>query len=340
MNINENLILKLPKVELHTHLEGTIDYKTFNQLAKKNSDGKYVSLDECKNLYNFKDFHGFLETFATVNQYIQDVSDLELIIKNYFSRIKHENYRYTEFFLSVDTFIKKGFNINELLEKINQFLKQYSNGIITGINIDFVRDYGSESAETILDQIPFDEYRDLLFGISIGGDEQNYPPIPFKNLFEKARNMGLKTTAHAGEVKGPEAIWETILNLKTDRIGHGISAIKSIDLMNHLKATQTPLEICLSSNVMTNAIGSPAIEKHPIRKLYDHGVNLSVHTDDPGFFKTSISAELMQLVKIFNFNLEELKHMILETVNSSFLSDMERKQGLIDKIRNELERLY
>lgn len=337
MESDNDSILKLPKVELHNHLEGTINPETFHKLAKKNSDGRYSeSLENCLSLYNFGDFQEFLLAFATVNQYIKDLSDIDIIIKDYFERIKKENYRYVEFFLSIDTFKKNEFHLPELLDRVRHSLNQYSNGIETGVNIDFVRNYGPKFTAKILNEIEIDKYRDLIFGISIGGDEEQYPAPPFKKLFEKARSMGLKTTCHSGEIMGPESIWETILHLKPDRIGHGINSILSHDLINHLKAIQTPLEVCPTSNLKTGAIPSPILN-HPIRNLFNKGVNVTINTDDSGFFGNDLSSELLLCHNLFKFTLEEIKSIILEACKASFLPDQNQKYELLYKVTNELE---
>lgn len=337
--IDKEIIYNLPKVEVHNHLEGTIDPETFYQLTKKYTDQNFTTLGECETVYDFNDFQGFLSSFSTVTSFLQEPEDLEFIIKTYFSKISDENYRYIEFFVSFDSLLRKGFDLRETLTTLRQSFSRYGKNIITGINIDFVRNYGPKNAESVLTQIgeSIDEYRDLIFGISIGGDEIHYPSSAFKTLFEQAKMMGLKTTAHTGEVMNADSIWETILSLRTDRIGHGITAHKSKDLINHLKATQTPLELCLSSNIQTKAISS--LKMHPVRKFYEQGVNITINTDDSGFFNTNITKELTLLVDHLNFSIEDLKHLIKATSKSIFLPDLDKKLSLFLSITNELDNI-
>ena len=340
--MNTSFFYSLPKIELHNHLEGTITPQTFHVLAKKNdSESMYAqSIEECQKLYEFSSFQGFLYSFSKVNSFIKQSTDLDIIIQNTVIKSKEENYRYVEYFISLDTFMKKGMSLIELLDRLKSLRKHYSNYhfIIGGFIIDFVRNYGPTSASNLLDDlIPvIDDYRDVILGISIGGDEIHFPAPPFKELFSKARALGLKTTAHAGEANGPESIWDTILTLKTDRIGHGLRSYESLDLLKHFRVTQTHVEMCPTSNVKTGLISS--LQHHPLQTYLNQGFNFSINTDDSGFFNTSLSSELESCVKLFGFTELDLQQCILNAARSSFYDSFLQKE-LTENLQIELDKI-
>ena len=339
--MDNSFFRSLPKVEIHNHLEGTITPTTLHELAKKNrSESIYAqSLIECQKVFEFIDFPGFLNSFAKVNSFVKNTSDLDIILHNVLSNLKYENYRYAEFFISLDTFVKKDMGLVELLDRLQMLRKKYSSKdfVIGGFIIDFVRNYGPENANQLLDEITpiLDSYRDTIIGISIGGDELNFPALSFGDLFHRARKLRLKTTAHAGEATGPESIWDTILNLKTDRIGHGLHIHESMDLIKHFRATQTPIEICPTSNVKTGLIDTLA--KHPIQYYQTNGLNISINTDDAGFFNSSLSNELESCAKLFNFEMDDIKQFILNAAHSCFY-DPFLKRELIEDLKYQFER--
>ena len=332
----------LPKVEIHTHLEGSITPSTLQMLAQKNvPESSFAkSLDTCTDLYMFTNFAGFLKAFSITNSFIKESSDIDILVRNAVESFKHEHYMYVEFFISIDTFLKKGIPLLDLLEQLRASQKRYSNSdfIIGGFIIDFVRNYGPVSALAILEELTpiLESYRDVILGVSIGGDEHNFPAPPFREVFENARRLRLKTTAHAGEdTDSPDSIWNTILNLKTDRIGHGLKTKDSLDLIKHFRATQTPLEICPTSNIKTGLISS--FQEHPIRNFFNNGLFVTINTDDPGFFQNSLSSEFKQLHEVFNFSHEDLSTIVLNAAQSCFLEELSKKE-LIENLKIRLDK--
>jgi adenosine deaminase len=326
----------LPKVEIHNHLEGTITPATLQKLAKKHLSESILASDiqECKKVYQFTDFSGFLNSFSLVNSFIKESSDIDIIFKNNIASLQQENYKYVEYFLSIDTFINKGIPLTELLDRIKTNIKQNSSKkfLIGGIIIDFVRNYGPDSAMKIMEELSpiIDDYRDCLLGISIGGDEFNFPAPPFANIFQKAKHLNLKTTAHAGEAAGAQSIWDTIFSLKTDRIGHGLHISDSPDLVKHFRVTQTPIEVCPTSNFKTNTINK--LESHPLPKYVTQGLNVTINTDDSGFFQNDLSSELELCHKLLHLDLEEIKQCVLNAAHNCFV-DQFTKMELLEDIK-------
>ena len=339
--MESSFFYNLPKVEIHNHLEGTINSFVTHELAKKNvSESVFAeSKEECNKLFSFTDFNGFLKSFAKINSFIKNVDDLDIIFKNSANSLANENYRYVEYFLSIDTFLKKNISLPDILDRIKSNCKKHSTDkfVIGGIIIDFVRNYGPDSATKILADLKpiLDDYRDIVLGVSIGGDEVNFPAPAFKEVFELARKLHLKTTAHAGESAGSDSIWDTIFNLKTDRIGHGLHAYESNDLIKHLRVTQTPLEICPTSNIKTGLIAD--IKNHPLQKYVVNGLKITINTDDSGFFTNQLSSEIEKCANAFNFDEFDIKQFTLNAAHSSFYDEFSKKE-LIENLKIDLER--
>jgi adenosine deaminase len=166
-----------------------------------------------------------------------------------------------------------------------------------------------------------------VIGVGIGGSEQNYPTEPFAGVYEKARQLGFHTGAHAGEAAGPESIWGAIRSLKVERIGHGTRAIEDETLVRYLAEKQIPLECCPLSNVCTGVVKS--IEAHPVKKFFDAGLLVTVNTDDPAMFGNSLAQEYQMLEERLGFSQDEVRKVILNGVKAAWLSN-DRKKLLTD----------
>jgi aminodeoxyfutalosine deaminase len=166
-------------------------------------------------------------------------------------------------------------------------------------------------------------------GIGIGGDERRAPPEQFREQYEHAAKHGLRLTVHAGETVGPESIWGALRELKPDRIGHGLHAIDDPDLVRYLADGQIPVEICITSNVMTGCCET--ISEHPIRRLFDAGVLVTLNTDDPDMFRTTLLNEYQIARDVFGFTEAELRELARNSFRASFLPE-DNKRELLARI--------
>jgi len=171
-----------------------------------------------------------------------------------------------------------------------------------------------------------------IVGLGIGGSEQEFPPEPFEKVFEKARRLGFKTSAHAGESSGAESIWGAIRTLRVDRIGHGTRAEEDENLTDYLVEHKIPLEMCPLSNLKTGIIKS--YEEHPVRRFFERGIIVTINTDDPMMFGNSLSEEYKMLEEKFSFSRDEIRFLILQGIRVSWMSD-ERKTQLIEEFQND-----
>jgi len=322
---------QLPKVELHVHLEGAMPLDAlFDLIQKYGGDPSVPDLTALARRFEYKNFAQFIEAWSWKNQFLCEYADFSHIAELTARNMANQNIRYAEMFFSPSIFIQHGLEVQELTHAIRIGLSRVPE-IEVSLIADLVRDYGPKSEMTTLKKL--NEVKgDRVIGIGIGGSEHEFPPEPFKSLYEEARLMGFHLTAHAGETTGPESIWGAIRHLHVDRIGHGTSAREDPELLDYLREHRTALELCPGSNVRTGAVS--AIAEHPIREYFERGLIISVNTDDPMMFGTSLDKEYEWLVQECGFTRQEICRLILLGIESSWLPE-DRKKLLATSFEKE-----
>jgi aminodeoxyfutalosine deaminase len=322
---SKSFILSLPKAELHLHLEGSIEPSTLLELRQRHRmDG--ATLAEVKQLYNYSDFTGFLMAFKDVTGHLRSPEDYELITYRLMERLKSENVLHAEVFVSVGVCLWRKQNFPAIFEGLERGRQRGEQDF--GISLlwifDAVRQFGAEKAQSVLDlAILFRDRNVVAFGI--GGDELQGPPELFKDVYARAAGHGLHLTAHAGETAGPDSIWGA-LNLKAERIGHGLTAGQDPELMEVLAKRQVPIEICVTSNLKTGCC--PGLVQHPVRRYFDEGLMLTLATDDPAMFRTSLVEEYRLVQETFGFSDEHLRELARNSFEASFLPPEKKLQFL------------
>jgi aminodeoxyfutalosine deaminase len=323
---SNNFIRSLPKAELHLHLEGAIEPATLLELRQRHGmDG--ASLAEVERLYKYADFNGFLMAFKDVTGHLRTPEDYELITYRLMERLKNQNVLHAEVIVSGGVCLWRKQDFAAIFEGLEHGRQRGENDF--GVSLlwifDAVRQFGAEKAERVLDlAIQFRDRNVVAFGI--GGDETQGPPEHFKDVYDRASNHGLHLTAHAGENAGPESIWGA-LNLKAERIGHGLTAGQDPELMEELAQRQVPLEICVTSNLRTGCCSELA--QHPVRRYFDQGLMLTLNSDDPAMFRTSLVEEYQLVQETFGFSDEHIRELARNSFEASFLPP-ERKVRFLD----------
>jgi adenosine deaminase len=316
----EHWIQRLPKVELHVHLEGSIRPQTLVELAEKNS----VELPGGVNaIYQFSDFQGFLDTYMRCAACLCTQDDFERVTYEFLMDESALGTRYCEVFLSSMQHLNRDFDFKCIMQGIQAGYERArrETGIQMGVIFDHGRQFGAEAGMRVLQRaIATQKYG--VIGLSIGGDEVNFPPELFEQVFRLAQEVGLHVTAHAGEVRGPESIWGAIRSLGVHRIGHGIHAVQDASLMAYLRQHEIYLDVCPTSNVRTGAVAS--LKDHPVRHLFDAGVPITISSDDPALFQTNLVQEYLLLVEHFGFDKDNLKQISLNGVRASFLPPQQK----------------
>jgi adenosine deaminase len=337
MNILD-FIQRMPKVELHVHLEGSILPRTLIQLAQRN----HISLpfdDEASmtELYRFHNFEHFLDTYMTITRCLRTEDDYRLIAYEFGCECARQNIRYAEVTFTILTNVSfTGLSWQEILQGLN-FGREQANkefGVRWQWIFDIVRNL-PDTQDRVLD-IALSAREMGVIALGLGGSEDGYPPDLFVSTFAHAKSEQLHRAPHAGEIAGPQSVWSAIKLLQAERIGHGVRSIEDPDLIDYLRSNTIPLEICPTSNVCLKVY--PDFAHHPLRKLWDAGLMLTVNSDDPPMFGTDLNGEYRVLVKHFDFTQSELEQISLNAIHASFLSQGE-KQKLEQEFREEFARL-
>jgi aminodeoxyfutalosine deaminase len=335
----DRFIEEMPKVELHVHLEGAVLPETLLNLAKKHDvDLPAKDLDGIRDFYSFRDFDHFVDVYMKINDCLVTPEDVGLITEELGNEAARQNVRYLEVTISPGTLVLiHGMSFDEILREINAGAERVrkNHGVRMQWVLDVIRDMpphireqGARFAVEAMDR--------GIVALGLGGTEAKYPPEQFTDLFGLARDAGLPSVPHAGETAGPESIWNAIKLLDAVRIGHGVRAIEDPTLMSYLAENQIPLEVSPTSNICIGVFES--WDAHPIRTLHDAGIRVSVNSDDPPMFNTTLTQEYRELVNRFGFPVSELETMTLGAIEDSFLPEFE-KASMIQSFRSEYTEL-
>ncbi len=302
-------------------MEGAIPLPALWQLVVKYDGVDQVpSLQALEAKFRYTDFDGFIQTWIWKNGFLRQAEDFTFIAEAVARHLAAQNIRYVEAFYSPPDFARLELTIAEITSAIREGLDRVE-GIRIALVADFVRNYGIERASATLDAL-VDLREHGLIGVGIGGSEAQYPPEDFAEIYDRARAAGFRTSAHAGEAAGAASIWGALRSLRVDRIGHGTRATEDEALVEHLAEKQIPIEMCPISNVRTAVVSDLA--EHPIRAFFDRGLLITVNTDDPAMFQTSLAHEYRQLAAVHGFSRSEIRTLIDNAVTSSWLSDDEK----------------
>jgi aminodeoxyfutalosine deaminase len=288
-------IASLPKAELHLHLEGSIRPAIASALAARH--GVTLAEEEVRRRYAYTNFAGFLDAFKWVTSFVRGPRDFALIAADLAEQLLAQKVVYAEVTLSVGVmFLRQQqpeANFAAIVAATEPFEKR---GLRLNWIFDAVRQFGAEAAMRVVQSARrCASPRVVAFGI--GGDELSLPAAEFRGVYERAEEYGFHRLMHAGEIGGPEKIREAIEILGVERIGHGIAAIRDSALMEMLAERGIPLEICPASNLRTGALGVQlgknvvTMEEHPLAEIVRRGVAVTISTDDPAMFYTSLEEE-------------------------------------------------
>ncbi|MEM8535799.1 MAG: adenosine deaminase [Chloroflexota bacterium] len=309
----------MPKIELHVHLEGATDAATIWELAARNKVAlPATTLAEWESMYAFRDFNHFVEIYMLAADCMRTPEDFAFMTEQFLQQQATHNVRYCEAFLSATFMLDKlptDELIDALIEGAQRGEKQY------GTQVRFIPDFTRELPDSryrVLDFVLQGQAKGIFIGLGVGGKEVGFPPELFEDVFAEARQQGLRIVAHAGETEGAQSIWGALHSLRAERIGHGVRALEDPQLIDHLRQTQTPLEVSPSSNYCLKVV--PTDQTHPIRALVDRGVYVTVNTDDPPMFSTDLTNEYCLLARQ-GFTWEELWQLNLNALHASFLPD-------------------
>jgi adenosine deaminase len=337
MNLHE-FARRMPKAELHVHLEGSIRPSTLLRLARRNDVQLPVQdLDGLRDFYRFRDFEHFVEVYLTITGCLRTPDDYQLIAYEFGSDCARQNIRYAEVTFTIVTNVShNGLSWQDILGGLNAGRAQASAefGVDWRWVFDIARNFPQTQEQTL--EIALAARDQGVVALGLGGSEAEFPPELFARTFERARQEGLARVPHSGEMAGPQSMWTALRQLHADRLGHGVRCIEDPGLVEYLRQSQTPLEMCPTSNIRLGVY--PDYAAHPLRRLWDAGLLITVNSDDPPLFSTTLNDEYDVLVEHFGFDADELEHISLNGLRASLLPVAD-KARLEAEFRTEFARL-
>ena len=325
---------KMPKTEIHLHMEACISRETLAGMLEKNRQN-YKS-DELEKLYKFTNLQEFVKLFLYIIDSIKHPDDFALVFKNLRQYLDENSIRYAEVFLAPSRMVQNGLDFNEIAQELDRLSRdcRQAGGPEVKYLIDVSRTFGPENASKNLQRVLGARCSSII-GIGLGGAELMGPARDYQNVFQQARSEGLHAVAHAGEDDGPWSVRDTVELLHAERIGHGTSAIQDPSLMELLKEKGVPIEVCLTSNIFTGKYVRQE-KDHPVRRYYDEGLVCTVNTDDPEIFNVTLTDEYYKFYKYLDFTVSEIVDLVRQGIYSSFHPD---PAALWRQYRTEIEGL-
>ena len=333
--LTERLIRRLPKVELHLHIEGTLEPEMMFALASKHGVTlPYKSVDEVRAAYNFHDLQSFLDLYYAGCDVLRDRTDFYALAMAYFTRVHADRVVHAELFFDPQTHTVRGIPMDTIIGGLRDAMDdaQRRYGITSDLILCFLRHLPEDDALVTLDAaLPF--RRDIT-GIGLDSGERGNPPSKFERVYAKARAQGLRPVAHAGE-EGPAAyIVEALDLLKVERIDHGVRCDEDPALVERLVRERMPLTVCPLSNKKLCVVDD--LKKHNFAKLLRAGVAVTINSDDPAYFGGYIADNYRATAAALELTAEELVEVANNAVRASFLPDS-RKAALLAEIRHEAD---
>ncbi len=335
----DSLVRALPKAELHLHLEGSISAERFRKLSRKyKTEFSGLSAAEIRRqLFSYSDFWSFLQTYRVVCEHLREPRDYVALVRDLGPYFESQNIRYAEVFMSPSIPARLGFDVGKITKAMTAAAQKLADELSIDIRwiFDCVRQFGPEAAqETAELAVQFREQGAV--GLGLAGDETAVDSREFEDAFAFARAHELYVHVHAGEIGEPQNVWDAIKILGANRIGHGIQAARDHVLMSYLKDHAIGLDICLTSNARTGAWAP--ISKNPFWLLYKRGVPVTLSTDDPGLFDTTLLQEYALAIKYFELAEADLAYIALQSIRSAFLPHGERMK-LMQEFQNSIHEL-
>jgi adenosine deaminase len=316
--MDESLIRRLPKAEMHIHLEGSFEPELMFALADRNRVAlPYKTVDEVRRAYQFTDLQSFLNIYYAAARALLEEQDFYDLTWAYLQRAHAQNVRHVEPFFDPQTHTARGVAFETVLAGITRALAdgQRQLGISSRLIMCFLRDLPVDTAMRTLEQaLPF---RDGIVGVGLDSAEAGHPPADFAAVFARARREGLRVVAHAGEEGPPEYIWQALEALQVSRIDHGVRCLEDPRLVDRLVADRVPLTVCPLSNVKLRVVET--IAEHPVKRMLDRGLCVTLNSDDPAYFGGYILDNYLAVARTFALSPAELATVARNAIQATFL---------------------
>ncbi len=324
-------VRRMPKVELHVHLEGSMTPATLLRLAARHGVRLPAGdVEGVRRWFEFEDFEQFVEIYLACCACLRDPEDFQLVARDFLELQGRHQVLYTEAHFTIGTHLANGANGGEVADALWEVLVEGDRrGVSVRLIPDLVRDLGPRRAEATLGWA-LDARRHGVVALGLSGFE-NEPVEPFREHFRAAADGGLRRVAHAGEHGGADSIRAVLDHCGAERIGHGVRALDDPGTVERLRSAGVPLEVCPTSNLRLGV--APSYAEHPFDALRRAGLEVTVNSDDPGFFATTLSEEYQALAGAFGYGAAELEALARAALRHAFLEApaRERLEGEFDR---------
>ncbi|WP_120496730.1 adenosine deaminase [Kiloniella sp. EL199] len=328
-----SFINALPKAELHLHLEGSLEPEMMMQLAKRNNiELPYQSVEEIKDAYNFSNLQDFLDIYYQGMNVLLTEQDFYDLTMAYLRKVASEGVVHVEVFYDPQGHTSRGVSFSTVTNGILRALDdgQEKLGVSSELIMSFLRHLSEEEAFATLEEAkPWFDGR--IVGVGLDSSEMGHPPSKFERVFNAARDLGLKLVAHAGEEGPAEYVREAIELLKIDRLDHGNRTIEDTDLTQKLAELGIAFTVCPLSNL--KLCGVTDMKEHPLRKMMEAGLKVTVNSDDPAYFGGYMTANFLSVTEALELSKDDIAMLCRNSIEGSFLTDEEKKPHL-DRIDN------
>lgn len=309
-------IQKLPKAELHVHIEGAMEPEQLLLFAQRNKiEILYNTIEEAKEAYNFSDYQSFVDAYIQITRVLCTEQDFYELTMAYLHRIAKDGVLHTEIFFDLQTYMPRNLSpaliINGIYSALQDGQKQL--GISSNMIMCFIRHLSEEDALAALTAAL--DYKDKIVGVGLASLEEGNPPSKFAGAFAQAQKYGFKLTAHASYA---DFIYDSIHTLGVERIDHGIGCMQNPDLTKKLINNQMPITVCPLSNVLLGRFID--LKEHPIKKMFDAGLNITINSDDPAFFGGYIAHNYLAIAQHLNFSCKDLTKCARNSFQAAFIN--------------------
>lgn len=307
------LIRSLPKAELHLHIEGTLEPELMFELAARNGvDLPYSNVESVRAAYQFTNLQSFLDIYYRGAAVLRTVEDFADLMRAYLQRAIADGVKRAEIFFDPQTHTARGVRFETLMRGFDAAQQGLADQIDSALILCFLRHLPEDDAlDTLSDAEPF---LDQVVAVGLDSSEVGHPPEKFARVFKRAKSMELRAVAHAGEEGPPDYIWQALDLLGAERIDHGVRSLEDPDLVKRLADDQIPLTVCPQSNAKLRVVGSLA--DHPIRRMLDAGLNVSIHSDDPAYFGGYVGDNYLNTAQALDLSESELTRIAANSIQS------------------------
>ncbi len=313
----------LPKVELHLHIEGSLEPELMFTLAERNKITlPYDSIEAVRQAYQFTDLQSFLDIYYAGAHVLKKEQDFYDLTMAYLQKIAKENVQHTEIFFDPQTHTDRGIDFGTVIHGIYGALQdgQRHFNISSKLIMCFLRHLSEDSAlQTLQQSLP---YQDKFIAVGLDSSEVGHPPKKFQNVFAAAQKLGLLTVAHAGEEGPADYIWQALDTLNVQRIDHGVRCLEDPELVEFLVEEQVPLTVCPQSNIKLYVFDD--MQQHPIKKMLDLGLAVTVNSDDPAYFGSYMNQNYQAITNALDLSKADLYKLAQNGIKACFLSDSEK----------------